>query len=234
MPDAVRPNGMSSAAAALQMLEKRQQVLANNLANVSTRGFRGETPFARMMDNALATTDTVLNTRAGTLTQTSNPLDIAIKGDGYFVVQTTLGERFTRNGGFHMDAQRQLVDTQGNPVIGEGGPITLPQGKVEIESDGAIKVDGRAVSRLRLETVADGARLQHEGGTLFIPDASRRPIPSEERSVAQGYVEESNVIMMTEMTAMIDVLHAYGAAQKTLTTIDSVRGIATTELAKPL
>ena len=76
---------MSSAAAALQMLERRQQVLANNLANSSTRGFKAETAFSRIMGDALASTDTALDLTPGTLTETHNTLDLAIEGDGFFV-----------------------------------------------------------------------------------------------------------------------------------------------------
>src|SRR5687767_10947996 len=101
MPDPVRPNGMSSAAAALQMLERRQQVLSNNLANASTRGFKGEAVFTRMMDNALAATDTALDLTPGTLTESRNPLDLAIEGNGFFVTNTAAGERLVRGGSFH-------------------------------------------------------------------------------------------------------------------------------------
>lgn len=239
MPDPVRTNGMTSAAAALQMLERRQQVLANNLANVTTRGFKAETPFSRMMGNAgqasLAATDTSLDQAQGNLTETHNPLDLAIQGSGFFVVQTPAGERFTRDGTFALDATRRLVDSQGNPVLGEGGPITLPPGGiVEIDATGLITVNGKPQQRLRLETVTNASELQHEGGTLFVPDATRKPIAPEERAIKQGFAEESNVNAMTAMTDMLAVLHRYGAAQKTLSTIDAARGIAVTELAKPV
>lgn len=234
MPDPVRPNGFTSAAAALQMLERRQQVLANNLANASTRGFKGEAVFSRMMGNALATTDTALDLTPGTLTETRNPLDIAVEGDGFFVTNTPAGERLVRSGSFHLDANRTLVDDHGNTLLGENGPVVLPPGTVEIEATGSVKVDGKPVARLRLESVDRGARLQHEGGTQFVPDASRKAIAPDARRVKQGFVEESNVNTMSAMTAMLDVLHRFGAAQKTLSSLDSVRGIATTELAKPV
>lgn len=233
MPGPVRTNGMTSAAAALQMLERRQQVLANNLANASTRGFKGETTFARMMGDAIATTDTALDLTPGTLTETRNPLDLAVEGDGFFVTDTPAGERLVRSGTFHLDAGRRLVDDHGNSVMGEDGPIVLHDGLVEIDAAGAVKVDGKPAARLRLERVADGTQLQHEGGTQFVPDASRESIPPAERRVKQGFVEESNVNTMSAMTAMLDVLHRFGAAQKTLSTLDSARGIAVTELAKP-
>ena len=234
MPGPIQTNGLSSAAAALQMLERRQQVLANNLANASTRGFKAETAFSRLMDNALATTDTALNLTPGALAQTHNPLDLAIEGDGFFVTQTPAGERFTRNGSFTLDADRRLVDDRGDPVVGEKGPIILPPGGVEVDATGAVKVNGRAVDQLRIERVPPGTDLQHEGGTRFIPDASRSVIPAGERRLRQGYLEESNVNPMAAMTEMLSVLHRYGAAQRTLSTLDSTRGIAVTDLARPV
>ena len=225
---------MRSAAAALQMLERRQAVLSNNLANAATRGFKAETAFTRILGDAMATTDTALDLTAGTLTETHNKLDLAIEGDGFFVTQTPQGERFVRNGSFRLDADHQLVDERGNQVLGENGPVVLPPGVVEIDATGMVKVNGRTVQRLRLERVANGADLEHEGGTQFVPDATRTAIPPEQRKVRQGFVEESNVNSMSAMTDMIEVLHRYGAAQKTLSTIDAVRGIAVNDLAKPV
>ncbi|BAH37348.1 MAG TPA: flagellar hook-basal body protein [Gemmatimonas aurantiaca] len=234
MPGPVQNNGLSSAASALQMLERKQQVLANNLANASTRGFKAETTFARMMGNQLAKADTAIDLTPGTLTETHNSLDLALEGDGFFVVDTPAGERFVRNGNFRLDANRHLTDEQGNPVLGENGAISLPQGTIEVDATGLITVNGKPQQRLRVERVASGTDLEHEGGTRFIPDASRQVIPPTERTVKQGFLEESNVNPMSAMTEMLTVLHRYGAAQQTLSTIDAVRGIAVTDLAKPV
>ena len=234
MPDPVRLNGMSSSAAALQMLERRQQVLSNNLANASTRGFKAESTFTRMMNDATSTTDTALDLTQGTLSETHNALDIAIEGDGFFVTQTPAGERFVRNGSFRLDADRRMVDDKGNAVLGEDGPITLPPGTVEIDKAGMVKVNGKPLQRLRVERVPDSTQLEHEGGTQFVPTTSRQVVPPNERIVRQGFIEESNVNPMSAMTAMLELLHRYGAAQKALSTIDAVRGIAVTDLAKPV
>ena len=225
---------MSSAAAALQMMERRQQVLANNLANATTRGFKAETAFARMMGDAIAVTDTAIDLRQGALTETHNPLDIAIDGNGFFVTKTAAGDRFVRDGSFRLDAERRLVDQHDNPVLGEEGPITLPPGMIEVDATGMVKVNGKPAQRLRIETVPEGTALQHEGGTQFVPPATRQPLSPEGRKIRQGFVEESNVNPMSAMTDMIEALHRFGAAQKTLSTIDSVRGIAVNDLAKPV
>lgn len=236
MPDGtpVRPNGMSSAAAALQMLERRQQVLANNLANASTPGFKAENAFARLMGDALAATDTAIDMRQGNLTETRNPLDLALDGQGFFVVATPAGERYVRSGSFQLDKERRIVDEHGNALLCGNGPIIVPPGTINIDDSGMVSVDGRRLERLRIETVADGRRIQHEGGTRFVPDETRMTIAPQDRRVRQGFVEESNVNPMTAMTQMLEVLHRYGAAQKTLSTLDTVRGIAVNDLAKPV
>ena len=102
----------------------RMRVIANNLANASTRGFKAETAFARLMDNQLAKTDTALDLTAGSLTETHNSLDLAVEGDGFFVTQTPNGERFVRNGSFRLDAERlaHRSDARAHVVdeLGEG------------------------------------------------------------------------------------------------------------------
>ena len=234
MPQPVRTNGMTSAAAALQMLERRQQILANNLANANTRGFKAETAFSRMIGDAVSGTDSSIDLTQGVLTDTRNSLDVSVEGNGFLVVKTTSGERHIRGGSFQLDSSRQLVDASGNPVLGESGPITLPLGTVNIDATGLIAVNAKAVAQLRLESVDAKAKLVHEGGTMFVPDASRRAIPLAERRIHQGSVEESNVNTMSAMTQMLEVMRRYGAAQKSIATLDSTRGIAVNDLAKPL
>lgn len=234
MPGPVRPNGMTSAAAALQMLERRQAVLANNLANASTRGFKAERTFARMMQDAISVTDTAVDLTPGTLTETRAPLDLAVNGDGFFVVDTPAGERWTRGGSFQLDADRRIIDESGNPLLGEEGAITLPHGIPEIDATGQIKVGNKIVARLRLETSSDSSSLEHEGGTRFVPDAARTIIANDTRSIKQGSIEESNVNPMVAMTEMLEALRQYGSAQKTISTLDAARGIAVTDLAKPV
>lgn len=224
---------MTSSAAALQMLERRQQVLANNLANANTRGFKAETAFARMIGDAISATDTSADLTQGTLTETNNPLDISIEGSGFFVVKTPAGERHIRGGAFQLDANRQLTDAAGNAVLGDDGPMILPTGEISISPNGQVRVKGKAVGQLRLESVDSRAKMVHEGGTMFLPDASRKPMALDERKIHQGSVEESNVNTMSAMTEMLEVMHRYGAAQKSIATIDSIRGIAVNDLAKP-
>jgi flagellar basal-body rod protein FlgF len=228
------PTGLSAAASALRYWERRQEVASNNLANVSTDGFKGERVFAQLLGKSLPTAATATDRTDGTLRETHNPLDLAITGDGFFVVDTPNGERFTRGGSFQIDASRRLVDAEGHPVLGQLGPITLPNGEVSIDTRGAVTVDGKPVDQLRLERAGDRAQLAHEGGTLFVPDAARRPVGAADRAVKQGVLEESNVSTVGSMVDMIAIQRAYASVQKAVTTIDSIRGTAANELGKPV
>lgn len=236
-PGSIRPNGMTSAAASLAMLERRQAVLANNLANASTHGFKQERAFATLVADAVSATETRVDLTPGTLAPSGNPLDLALEGEGFFVVQTPAGERHVRGGSFHLDAERRVVDHAGHPLLTETGALTLPAGNLshlEIAATGDVKVAGKAIGRLRVETIAADANPQHEGGVRFVPDASRTPLAPEARRVAQGALEESNVNPMDAMTSMLQVLQRFGAAQKTISTLDTVRGIAVNDLGKPV
>ncbi len=230
-----RLTGLTSAAAALRYLERRQEVTAHNLANVTTDGFRGERAFATLLGDGAAAVRTATDARAGTLRETRNPLDVAVAGDGYFVVQTPAGERLTRAGSFRLDADRRLVDAAGNAVLGETGPIVLPKGaEVDVAADGTIRVDRQAAGRLRLERVDPGAQMAHEDGVRFVPDPSRRPVADADRRLRQGHVEESNVTPVAALVDMIAVQRAYAGVQKAVTTLDEVRGTAASQLGKPV
>src|SRR5688500_8860059 len=134
-----RTNGLTAAASALRYWERRQEVASNNLANVSTDCFKGERVFGQMFGDAMTAAQTATDLRNGTLRQTHNPLDVAIVGDGFLVVDTPAGERFTRGGSLGLDPERRLVDAGGRPVLGEAGPdgvagpIVVPPGAVSID-----------------------------------------------------------------------------------------------------
>ncbi|AHG87750.1 flagellar hook-basal body protein [Gemmatirosa kalamazoonensis] len=228
------PNGLSSAASALRYWERRQEIASNNLANASTDGFKAERVFGKMFGDALTVAQTATDTRAGSFRQTGNPLDVAIKGDAFLVVDTPNGERFSRGGSLALDPARRLVDGSGHPVLGEQGPIVVPDGTVTIDGTGTVRVNGAAIDRLRLERAGAPATLAHEGGTLLVPDGARARVPDAERSVTQGFVEESNVNTVSSMVDMIAVQRAYASVQKAISTMDAVRGTAANELGKPV
>ena len=254
----LRPNGMTSAAHALRYWERRQEVVSNNLANVSTSGFKAERAFATLVAGAVPAIDTQTDLRAGTMRPTGAPLDLALGGDGFLVVDTPDGERLSRGGAFRLDDQHRLVTASGDPLLGESGPIVLQPGAseavhaavqaatgaapgllpqdalVQVDRDGGVHVGGQMVATLRVERVPAGVRLDHAGGGLFVPPNGRDPVPPGERDVRQGMLEESNVNPIGALVEMITVQRAYASVQKAMTTLDSARGLLTSEIGKPV
>lgn len=253
----LRPNGMTASAFALRYWERRQEVVSNNLANVSTDGFKAERAFANLVAGAVPEIDTRTDLRAGSLRPTGQPLDLALgREDAYLVIDTADGERLTRGGSFRLDEGGRVVTADGEPLLGEGGPIVLdaatadrvreaaagaegapaadPAGLVQIDREGGVHVAGAPVGRLRVETVPPGVRLAHAGGNAFLPPADRTPGEPGARDVRQGSVEESNVSTVGSLVEMITVQRAYASVQKAMTTIDGVRGIMTGELGRPV
>ena len=224
---------MTRAAYALRYWERRQEVAANNLANVNTDGFKAERVFARLMGDAQTVIDTSTDLRPGTFKPTGAPLDLALEGDAFFVVETPDGERFSRGGSFRLDEGGRIVDANGNALLGEGGPLIVPPGTPEIDGSGTLRVGEETIGRLRVETPAEGAGLAHEDGTRFVSDAPGEPIAPEARRVRQGMLEESNVSTIGSLVDMISVQRAYSAVQKTVVTLDSIRQTIANEIGKP-
>ncbi|MCU0626663.1 MAG: flagellar hook-basal body complex protein [Gemmatimonadaceae bacterium] len=251
MPPVLRTTGFTAAAAALQFYERRQEVIANNLANASTTGFKATLQYARQAEDAVMTANTTTDRTAGTITPTGNPLDVALQGDGMLVVQTPDGERLLRGGPLRLDAERRLVTGDGFPVLGERGPIVLPPGEIGIASDGVItvttpmldavgserttggRIAGRPIDVLRVERMPDG-ELVHAGRGLYLPGTERTLMAPDARGVRQGALEESNVQPMTTLVEMLETVRAYGDVQKSLSVLDEVRGIAASQVGKPV
>ena len=174
-------NGLDSAASALRYWERKQEIVANNLANVSTDGFKAQRVFARLLDGirpGRAKRAPIYTT--GNLRQTGNALDVAIDGPGFFVVNTPNGERYTRGGPLRLDEKHQLVDIDGRPLLGvkKGGPLTLIDGPVEISKNGDVTQNGQVVDTLRMEAAPQGrrapARRRRRSG-FRQPQSSRSP-----------------------------------------------------------
>ncbi len=209
-------------------LQRALDVAANNLANVDTAGFKVESlqvqtdpltppavpssdPIKYVIDNGLAR-----NFGQGGLEQTSNPLDVGIEGDGFFTVQTAAGPRYTRDGRFGVDAQNQLVDHQGDPVMSAGGsPISVdPQkGQVSIAKDGTISQIGQngqtlQVGKLGVSRFANLSALRKQGDNLY-DAAGATPTTATDARMHQGMVERSNVQPIVEITSLISITRAY-------------------------
>lgn len=211
-------------------LTKELNAIANNIANVDTVGFRSESflfsEYIRRLgsnDRSLSQTNSAgrfFEARPGALIKTNARFDVAIDGDGFFVVDTPRGQRLTRAGGFMLNTDNQLSTSKGYPVFGEGGsPISAPinANNVAIAPDGSISVDGAPIGKLMIVTVEQTA-LAREGENLFRTDAELKPI--EQPNVLQGFLEQSNVNAVLELSRLIEVQRAYELNQQLISIED--------------
>lgn len=214
------------------VLERQMDVVANNVANVNTNGYKADKSLFEEYLNSGAHEDNFVGTdrkvsyvqdrgtfkdfSQGPSEQTKNPLDIAIDGGGFLVVQTPTGERYTRDGGLQLNNQGQLVTVAGNPVLGSSGPIVFQptDHDINVSPDGTITVlegNGRTDSirgKLRLVSFADAQKLLKEGSNLY--SAGEGSAQADVKSVVrQGFIEKSNVNSVAEMSRMIEVTRAY-------------------------
>jgi flagellar basal-body rod protein FlgF len=208
-------------------LARELQSVANNIANISTTGYRREgVVFAEEVRALPLEGGSVAMTSArvrytdelqGALEETGGTLDLAIEGEGYFTVMTPAGERLTRAGAFTRDADGVVVSMEGHPLLDEGGgEIMIPfeAKEVAVSPDGTVSVDGGPVARIGLVTVEDKTKLFRESGVLFRADGATAPL--EEGRVVQGFLEQSNVSPVAEMARMVAVQRAYEYGQKLL------------------
>lgn len=230
----MKTDGIASAISALQYWELRQEVMANNLANASTDGFRGERVFARLLEGQNPVAESATDLNEGTFKPTGNPLNVAVRGNAFFVVKTPEGERWTRGGAWRLDDAGQLTDINGNALLGAKGPIQINAGaNVTIDRAGIVRANNEVVDQLRLERGSTGA-LQHEGEGRYVPPAGRSVVDPDLRQVHQGVLEESNVNAVSSLVDMISITRNYAFAQKVLTTLDGIRSTISNDLAKPV
>ena len=212
---------------------------ANNIANASTAGFHGDrVSFREALTAAKSPDITLVNAgttrvdgQAGALTQTGNPLDLALEGDGYFAVDTAQGVRYTRAGNFQLDDQRRLVTSEGLQVRGEAGAITIPPNaaQVDVASDGTISADGATVGKLQLVNFP-ATQLKREGGTLFSATGDPHGDPPKVRS---GMLESSNVNVVRGVVDLVKVSRTYESLMKMIQGYHDAEDRAARELGAP-
>lgn len=229
-------SGYYSACAGLAAQQQAIELVAHNLANLSTSGYRGQQMTFRsvLAGNAMVTANplnvavnnfgvlngTRLDLTSGSLAPTGNPLDAAIAGPGFFAVQSGQEVLYTRAGSFHVASTGRLVTADGDAVLGQVGSITLPNGNVAISSDGTISVDGNVIDRLNLAEFPPGARLTAVGNSSYSapPGAAT---PAVESTVRQGMVEGSNVSAMDGVVQLITVQRNTELLSRAMSAFDS-------------
>ena len=212
-------------------LLKNLNVIANNLANISTDGFRREsvafTEVLKRLDiqgGSLSQADArgrITDFTQAELHPTGGSFDFAIEGDGFFLIETPEGPALTRAGSFARSVEGELVTSDGNRVLGEGeAPLFFPAEaeKIKVATDGTISADGQPVGQIALVTVEDKSTLTRSGSGLFT--AQEGFVPAENAALFHGFVEKSNVDPVREITRMIEVQRAYEMGQSFLSTED--------------
>ena len=269
--------GLYTGASGMVVQMGHLDAIANNLANVDLTGYKRDTPvdkafpeilLRRMNDDGvysfpLGSVDTTpivgrlgtgveLNEvytvfEQGPMKQTENPFDLALEGLGFFAIGTENGERYTRNGSFHLNDEGYLVTKEGQSVLGENGPLKLKKNNFVIDQDGvvwqnaALAGDDRRlvsleenewesmerVDRLRLVDFDRTRYLKKEGNSMWVSTeesgAARTQMP-ERPKLRQGFLEGANVNVVTEMVRMIEVNRSYEANQKLIQTEDALLG----------
>jgi len=215
------------------------QIVANNIANASTTGFKSQgVVFSEYIAGVDTEGDSLsmgrLNAKStsfeqGGHTNTGGTFDLAINGDGFFAIETADGTHLTRAGAFLPNQANELVTPEGLRVLDAGlAPIFVPPdaGKIAISPDGTVSANGRPLAQVGLFALEDGAKLSREGGTRFSSDGDL--VPADDASVAQGFLEASNVNPLSEIARLIEVQRAYEAGQSFLENEDKrVRSILT-------
>jgi len=232
-------------------LRRELDVIANNIANLNTTGFKGESvmfeqyldPTARheyfpgndrriafVMDRA-----TLQDFSQGPLQRTEAPLDVAIDGPGFFAIQTQNGERYTRAGNFHLNPQGQLVTNNGHLVLGQGGPIVFEpnDANIAIAADGTVSTPAGDRGKLRLVNFANPTQLTQQGDGLWSAPTSQAPqLAAPTTRAVQGALEKSNVHAVKEMNRMLEVTRAYTNISNMQQRTDELRRKAIEKLAE--
>jgi len=227
-------SGYYAAGTAMMARTQELDLIANNLANVSTPGYRAEnetfsavladtnggSDLNRAINNYGVLSGTGLDLTQGALQKTGNPLDLAIQGPGFFAVQTANGPVYTRDGNFQISSKHQLVTSSGDPVIGEKGPIILAPGTVAISTDGTISVDGAVSGKLKIVEFSLGTQLESMGQTYYSAPAGAARTATRS-DVRQGALESSNVNPIIAMVQLVTAQRSAEMMQRALSMFNS-------------
>ncbi len=200
----------------------RQEMLADNIANVQTPGFKAQRLFMSLLSERYRAGGLVANDRRykvytdfsqGQIDRTYRPLDLAISGEGFFVIETGRGERYTRAGNFILTEEGVLATPRGDIVMGTSGPITIEGGDFEVTAEGKVLVDGEEIGAVKIVVFNRPGALVREGN--YFRARGQSPVESEmvDTRILQGALERSNVSPIDEMVDMIAVYRGFESDQ---------------------
>jgi flagellar basal-body rod protein FlgF len=233
------------AASGLRSRMESLDLLANNMANASTDGYKADREFYSLYvspeaaDAGQAATMPVIerpwiDLAQGVIQPTGNTLDLALSGKGFFAVQTSGGPLYTRNGSFHLAAGGELVTAEGYPVSGSGGAVLRLQasGKIDVAGDGTVRQDGQVVGQLQVVDFPGAAGLAKQGSNYFRP-ADTSPAPAAAgTTVEQGKLEASNTGTAESAVRLISIMRQFEMLQKAASTALDMSKQAVEQVAK--
>ena len=239
---------ISQVSSSIDGLKREFNIIAHNLANVSTVGYKRRcNAFSISLEAQKEGIETyspgevdlnsAIDFSQGSIVETGRPLDFALYGKGFFVIETPEGPLYTRNGMFLINQNGQIVDSQGRIVAGQAGPITIPAGvgqsQLNVSSDGSISAGGTTIGKFRLVNFQDNEnKLVPAGGNCFLmlEEDVEEPVTAEQIIVKQGFQEASNVQLVEELVDMIMVARLYEANMTFISvgkdTSESIIGVA--------
>ncbi len=247
--------GMYIAYTGARAAEKRLEQVANNLANLSSVGYKqdksvdsgvvpaaslavpdptslsGSTTGAPLLYSTPATQYTDFS--PGPLRPTGKSTDLSIEGDGYFTIQTKNGIRLTRAGNFRLDSAGDLATVDGGKVLGANGPIHVGDGAFDVTSDGNVSVAEMLVDKLRIQKPADSSVMKKEGHSLFIVPQDTPLVAADANiRIQQGSIEEANVSPVAGMSEMVEASRMFDAYMKMMSTISDMASKASSDLGR--
>lgn len=243
--------GIYTGASGMVAEATRTDIISNNLANANTAGFKKDVAitkdFASMlitrindgpdapvigsMGIGVSVDESATIHSTGIVRNTGNDFDMAIEGKGFFTVETPQGVRYTRNGTFAKNIQGELITQEGFRVLGQNGPIRIQGTKMMVSPDGRVLVDNQPVGTLQVVEFTDEKQLTKEGASLFAAPAGENGRPGAS-SVRQGFLEMSNVNVISEMVNLISNYRAYEINGKVVQAHDQLLGKAANEVGK--
>lgn len=229
------PSGIYGALSGAVTIDNRMEVLSNNLANVSTPGFKQERSyFQSILDNRVQTEagsgvnysgmdGTETDFSQGRIDHTGRDLDLAIHGDGFFKVADENGFSYTRHGGFMRMPDGAVVNRSGQQLVGENGPIQIPDNGVNIDQDGVILgADGQQLGQIDVYTVPDVQGLQKQGNSLWGFEQAGEEEVAEDAVIYQSHLETSNVSPIWITTNLIESNRNFQSCQRAVKAYDTV------------
>ncbi len=241
-------NGIYSAAAGMLTAVERLNVISNNLANINTAGFKSDIPFEKVIrflseepfpgkDQPILA-GTSLNDRNGNIKMTKRKLDLAFEGNGFFVVKMPNGaEYYTRNGAFNLNSKRELVTSEGYPILDKFNKTIRMYGKeFYFTPQGDLFIDGNYYTTLKVVDIPDRDQIEKVGNHFFrLKDSTFKPKQIKDPNIIVGALEQSNVELMQEMTSLIITQRSFEFQQRALDTIlTQIIRRTITDLPKPI